>query len=69
MKVKEMKLSDLKISEPAKRALRVIGVNNLEDCVLYTKEELLELHGFGPKSIRIIEEELSKIKKSLKNKL
>ncbi len=61
-----MKLNDLKISEPAKRALSLIGVRNLEDCVLFTKEELLELHGFGPKSIRMIEEELIKINKSLK---
>jgi endonuclease III len=61
-----MKLSDLKIGEPAHRALSLIGIQTLEECVDYTKKELLALHGVGPKAIRIIEEEL--IKQNLKYK-
>lgn len=64
-----MKLSDLKIGEPARRALSLIGIETLEKCADYTKKELLDLHGVGPKAIRIIEEELHKQNLSYKNKL
>jgi endonuclease III len=55
-----MKLSDLKIGEPALRSLHLIGIETLEKCVDYSKKELFALHGVGPKAIRIIEEELIK---------
>jgi len=55
-----MKLSNLKIGEPALNALHLIGIETLEKCVDYTKKELLALHGVGPKAIRLIEEELIK---------
>jgi hypothetical protein len=55
-----MKLSELKIGEPARSALSLIGIETLESCCEYTKKELLALHGVGPKAIRIIEEALVK---------
>lgn len=45
-----------KISKPALRALDSINVKTLEDVTKYSEAELLELHGFGPKAIRILKE-------------
>jgi len=56
-----MKLTELKIGEPARRALLLNQIENVEQCAKYTKEELLDLHGVGPKAIRLIEEELIKL--------
>lgn len=61
-----MKLSELKIGEPAKRAFQTVKVYTLVECTNYTKQELLSLHGVGPKAIRIIEEELAKLNLNLK---
>jgi hypothetical protein len=43
------------MSQPALRALASIGVTQLEQVANHTKRELLALHGFGPKSITILE--------------
>jgi predicted flap endonuclease-1-like 5' DNA nuclease len=43
-----------KISAPATRALAGIGVTTLEQLAGFTQKELLALHGFGPKAIRIL---------------
>ncbi|MCH4984359.1 hypothetical protein AB4G91_08670 [Macrococcoides goetzii] len=43
-----------KISKPALRALGSINVKTLEDVTKYSEAELLALHGFGPKAIRIL---------------
>lgn len=45
-----------KISKPALRALDSINVKTLEDVTKYSEAELLALHGFGPKAIRILRE-------------
>ncbi|RAI81447.1 hypothetical protein BFS35_007715 [Macrococcoides goetzii] len=45
-----------KISKPALRALNSINVKTLEDVTKYSEAELLALHGFGPKGIRILRE-------------
>lgn len=45
-----------KISKPALRALDSINVKTLEDVTKYSEAELLALHGFGPKAIRILKE-------------
>lgn len=45
-----------KISKPALRALDSINVKTLEDVTKFTEAELLALHGFGPKGIRILKE-------------
>lgn len=48
-------MTDLpKISKPATRALASIGVTTLEQVATKTETELLELHGFGPRAIRIL---------------
>ena len=43
-----------KISAPATRALAGIGVTTVEGLAGHTERELLALHGFGPKAIRIL---------------
>jgi len=61
-----MKLTELKIGEPARSAFALIGITSLEDCTKYTKSELLSLHGVGPKAIRIIEEALNELNMTYK---
>lgn len=43
-----------KISAPATRALAGIGVTTVEQLAGHTEKDLLALHGFGPKAIRIL---------------
>lgn len=43
-----------KISAPATRALASIGVTTVEQLADHTEKELLALHGFGPKAVRIL---------------
>jgi hypothetical protein len=50
-----------KISVPALRALDSIGVTRLDQLASYTPQQLLELHGFGPKSITILSAALHEI--------
>jgi DNA-directed RNA polymerase alpha subunit len=42
------------IPKPALRALEAAGFKNLADFTLVSEEELLKLHGMGPKALRII---------------
>ena len=46
------------IARPATRALETIGVTRLTQLTGHTAEELLALHGFGPKALRILRETL-----------
>jgi predicted flap endonuclease-1-like 5' DNA nuclease len=49
--------SDLpNIGRPATSALAQIGVRNMADLAGRSAEELLALHGFGPKALRILRE-------------
>lgn len=48
-----------KISGPANRALAEVGITTLEQVAQHTEAELLALHGFGPKGIRILREALA----------
>lgn len=48
-----------KIGKPATRALAAVGVTRLSQLRKFTESELLELHGTGPKAIRILREELA----------
>lgn len=41
-------------SMPAQRALLEAGIKNFGDLSKYSEKELLKLHGFGAKSIRIL---------------
>lgn len=45
-----------KIGAPATRALASIGVTTMSQLPGHTERELLELHGFGPRAIRLLRE-------------
>lgn len=45
-----------KIGAPALRALDSIGIIKLADLTNYTEEDLLALHGFGPKALKIVQQ-------------
>lgn len=47
-----------KIGAPAMRALDSIGINRLSQISEYTDEQLLKLHGFGPRALKILREKL-----------
>jgi DNA-directed RNA polymerase alpha subunit len=55
-----------KTTSPTERALKEIGIEYLEDLCKYSVDELLALHGVGPKSIRILQEDLKKHNLSFK---
>ena len=48
-----------KIGGPATRALNEAGYKRLEDLTQATKEELLALHGMGPKAMGILKSALA----------
>lgn len=47
-----------KIGKPATRALNAYGISSLEDVAHYNKTTLLDIHGVGPKAIKLLEEAL-----------
>ncbi len=47
------------IGRPAARALLLAGMKSLEDVADRTEEELLALHGVGPRAVRLLGEALS----------
>jgi hypothetical protein len=48
-----------KIGAPATRALAAIGVTTLSQVAEHSEEELLALHGSGPRAVRILREALA----------
>ncbi len=56
-----MELNDflIKLSEPARRAIKELHCNQLEDLLSYSDQELLAMHGIGPKTIRILNDFLT----------
>lgn len=52
-----------KIGAPATRALASIGITTLEQLTDKSENELLQLHGFGPKALRILKEHGATFKK------
>ena len=42
------------LSRPALRALAGAGIRTLEQLTEFTEDELLDLHGMGPKGVRTI---------------
>ncbi len=48
------------IGAPAFRAIDSIGINTLSDLTKYTEKDLLSLHGFGPKALRLLQATLHK---------
>jgi uncharacterized protein YdhG (YjbR/CyaY superfamily) len=57
-----------KIGAPATRALLGAGYKNLDEVSKASESELKALHGFGPKALRILKEELQKQGKSFNGK-
>jgi DNA-directed RNA polymerase alpha subunit len=49
----------LRYASPARQALREIGVTQLTELTQYSEQELLKLHGVGPKAIRLFREALA----------
>jgi predicted flap endonuclease-1-like 5' DNA nuclease len=47
------------IGAPATRALAGIGVTRLSQLTEHTEDELLALHGIGPRALRIIQDALN----------
>jgi DNA-directed RNA polymerase alpha subunit len=52
-------LASIKIGQPAHRALQGSGIVKLEQLTQYNEEELLALHGFGPKALEILRNTLA----------
>ncbi len=48
-----------KLGTPATRALASIGVARLDQVAEHSQTELLALHGFGPRALRILREALA----------
>jgi len=49
-----------KIGKPATRSLAAEGVTSLDQVAKWSEVRLLQLHGVGPKAIRILRDELAK---------
>lgn len=47
-----------KMGNPALNALNHAGITKFSDLTKYSEKELLQLHGFGPKGLRILKEAL-----------
>ena len=59
---KEKKSTDTfldKFSAPARRALEKEGITTLEKLANYEPEQLLQLHGVGPSSLKVIKQLLN----------
>lgn len=56
-----------KISGPAIAALASIGVTRRSQLANYTEQDLLALHGFGPKGIRLLREAGVQLKEDASN--
>lgn len=56
-----------KIGAPATRALASIGVSTLRQVAEHDRTELLALHGFGPRAMRILEDALAERGLSLRD--
>ncbi|MCD0445413.1 hypothetical protein LO763_17515 [Glycomyces sp. A-F 0318] len=48
------------IGRPATQALRQEGVTTLDQVAAWSEQELLALHGVGPKAVRILTEALER---------
>lgn len=55
------------IGRPATRALLGAGISTLAQVATRTERELLDLHGVGPKAVRILAESLAEQGKSLRS--
>lgn len=55
------------IGKPARRALASNGIHTLKEVSTLTEKELLQLHGMGPKAVRILKEALAEQQLRLKS--
>ncbi|MCU0260017.1 MAG: hypothetical protein MUE78_03275 [Ilumatobacteraceae bacterium] len=55
-----------KIGAPATRALASIGITRLDHVAGRSQAELLALHGFGPRALRVLDEALAARGQSLR---
>ena len=49
----------LRPENPARQALREVGITHLNQLTRFSEAELLKLHGVGPKAIRLLREALT----------
>ena len=54
------------IGQPATNALHAAGINSLKDLETITEKELGDMHGVGPKAIRLLKQVLDESKMCLK---
>jgi hypothetical protein len=47
-----------RLGAPARRALDSAGIRSLDDLTDWTRDELLDLHGIGPKAMRTLTDTL-----------
>jgi predicted flap endonuclease-1-like 5' DNA nuclease len=47
------------LSNPARRALATLGITHLDQLPAHRSNDILNLHGMGPKGIRILREALA----------
>lgn len=64
----KQELVNIKIPQPAQRALKGAGIETIEHLTKYTEEELLSLHGFGPRALGILKIKLEEYGLSFKEK-
>ena len=55
------------IGGPALRALATARVRSLDELTAWTERDLLQLHGMGPKGVRLLKEELAASGKRLRD--
>jgi predicted flap endonuclease-1-like 5' DNA nuclease len=55
------------MGRPANAALVNRGISTLEQVTQYTEKELLQIHGVGPKAIRVLNEHLATQGRSLRH--
>ena len=49
-----------RIGQPAMRALAAISVTSIEQLTKFTEIEIAQLHGMGPKALKILRDELAR---------
>lgn len=50
----KIKITEIKVSQPAIRALQSMGIEYLDQLCDFKEDELLALHGFGKKGLEMI---------------
>jgi DNA-directed RNA polymerase alpha subunit len=56
-----------RIGAPATRALAAIGVTRLSELTEHRADDLLALHGFGPRALRLVVEALTRTGRTLRD--